>query len=428
MTHTYVPRIMDASLSDALAAVPAVLLAGAKGVGKTSTAARLACTVERMDDPLVRQRAEAALGRMLDAPPPVLFDEWQRVPTVWDAVRRRVDDGASPGRFLLTGSAHPRHTAIHSGAGRIVTLRMRPQSLAERWRDTPAVRIFDALGGHVTVSGQTHIGLADYVEEIVASGFPGIRRLSRTGRTLQLDGYIENVINREFAEQGAFVRAPDTLRRWLTAYAAAAGTTASYAKILDAATPGEGAKPARSTVIGYRDVLSSLWLLDEVPAWVPDGEALGRLAQTPKHFLVDPALAARLLDADADDLLDAHVDADRVVRLVASGTGMVLGRLFEHLVAQSLLVYADAIGARLHHLRTRNGDHEVDFIITRKRAVVACEVKLSASVTDEDVRHLHWLQNRIGGRLTDAFVITMGSEAYRRRDGIGVVPAALLGP
>lgn len=145
------------------------------------------------------------------------------------------------------------------------------------------------------------------------------------------------------------------------------------------------------------------------------------------HALADPALACRLLGIDTEDLLEGALDADPLFARVAGNRGTVLGRLFEALVGLSVQTYAAHAGARVGHLRTRNGDHEVDLIVHRARRTVALEVKLTPSVSDEDVRHLHWLRDRMGAELTDAVVITTGPVAYRRRDGIAVIPAALLG-
>lgn len=140
---------------------------------------------------------------------------------------------------------------------------------------------------------------------------------------------------------------------------------------------------------------------------------------------LDDQVGRVLLDVSADDLLDGGIDADPTVRALGA-QGTVLGRLFEHLVALSLHGYVQSIGGRLFHLRTRGGEHEVDFIVERKGRTVAFEVKLSPVVRDDDVRHLHWLQHRLGPRLTDAAVITTGADAYRRKDGIAVIPAVLL--
>lgn len=425
---SYLPRLIDHDLAHALSDVPAVAIEGPKGVGKTAAAQRLARTTVRLDDAAQREIFAAGLSRLRSGPLPILLDEWQRLPETWDAVRRWVDEGAVPGSAILTGSALPRGVPIHSGAGRIVSLRMRPLSLAERAVVEPTVSLEAMLAGGAPIVGESPLGLAEYTDEIAASGFPGIRALSPRGRMRQLDAYIDNVVQREFAEQGLAIRAPETLRRWLRAYAASTATTTSYAKILNGATPGESNKPAKTTTIAYRDVLHSLWLLDPVEAWSPGGTDLGRLGQAPKHFLADPALVCRLLEIDADDLLAGALDNDPVVARLGTGHGTVLGRLFEALVALSLQSYAARCGARLGHLRTRNGDHEVDFVIQRGRRVVAIEVKLSATVSDDDVRHLVWLRDRLGPRLVDAAIITTGPTAYRRKDGIAVLPAALLGP
>jgi len=144
----------------------------------------------------------------------------------------------------------------------------------------------------------------------------------------------------------------------------------------------------------------------------------------PKHHLADPALAARLLRADVPALLDNSVPGPSVPR-----HGTLLGALFESLVTLSVRVYAQALEASVYHLRTRNGDHEVDLLVKRDdHRVVALEVKLAPTVGDEAVVHLAWLKERLGAELLDAAVITTGRHAYRRPDGIAVVPAALLGP
>jgi hypothetical protein len=204
----------------------------------------------------------------------------------------------------------------------------------------------------------------------------------------------------------------------------ATATTASYNAILDAATPGEADKPARSTTTAYRDVLSGLWLLDPVPGWSTNTSALTRLAASPKHHLADPALAARLLGVGVQALLQDSATGVQVPR-----QGPLLGGLFESLVTLSVRVYAQACEATVHHLRTQNGDHGVDLIVQRDdHRVVALEVKLAPSVTAADVVHLTWLRSRLGDDLIDAAVITTGQHAYRRQDGIAVIPAALLGP
>jgi predicted AAA+ superfamily ATPase len=195
--------------------------------------------------------------------------------------------------------------------------------------------------------------------------------------------------------------------------------------ILDAATPGLPDKPSRSTIVAYREILQRMWLLEELPAWTGSRNLLTALGQTPKHHLADPALAARLLRVTPASLLGKPDPGS--VSIPRNGT--LLGALFESLVTLSVRVYADPAQATVSHLRTQRGDHEVDLVITgNDGAVLAIEVKLGAVPDDHDVRHLRWLRNRLGDDLVDAVVITTGTTAYRRPDGIAVVPAGLLGP
>lgn len=420
----YHPRIVDQELDELLPALTAIALEGPKGVGKTATAQRRAQTIINLDDDEERRLLAADPERINRAKGTVLIDEWQRHPSVWDDVRRSVDHDPAPGRFILTGSAAPRVTPMHSGAGRIVQVRMRPMSIAERGLDASTVSLRGLLTGRRdTIDGETQADLADYADEIIASGFPGVRPLTPRARRAQVDGYLARVVDRDFRDQGHVVRKPDTLRSWLAAYAAATATTTAYNSILDAATPGESSKPAKTTTIAYRDVLSQLWLLDPIPGWTPVDNPLGRLAQAPKHHLADPALAARLLNLDATALLGT------TRRRSKPYARSMAGPLFESLIALSLQTYAQLAEASVYHLRTRNADHEIDAIIVGPGGdVVALEVKLARTVDDKDVRHLHWLHKQIGDQLTDAVVITTGRYAYRRHDGIAVVPAALLGP
>jgi len=421
----YLPRIVDDELDVLLAALPALSIEGPKGVGKTATALRRVATVHRLDDSGQRAIVAAEPTRLVTGAPPVLVDEWRRWPESWDVVRRAVDDDPQAGRFLLTGSAAPVEQPTHSGAGRIVTVRMRPLTLTERGVAAPTVSLAELLTGRrAALGGSTTVTLSGYAEEIVASGLPGLRTFSGRPRRAQLDGYLDRLAEREFVEFGRPVRNPASLRRWMTAYAAATATTASYETIRDAASSGDGRIPARSTTAPYRDTLERLWIIDPVPAWAPSANQVARLAAPPKHHLADPALAARLLGADTDALLDAQALGPPVLR-----NGPLLGQLFESLVTLCVRVYAQAAEARLMHLRTKGGEREIALIVERvDRRIVAVEVKLARTVDDRDVRHLSWLAATMGDNLLDAVVVTTGSEAYRRPDGIAVVPAALLGP
>ena len=419
---SYVARTVDTELDALFDDLPAILLDGPKAVGKTATAARRCTTVLRLDDPVVAEVIHADPRLVVDDAGPVLLDEWQRVPAVWDAVRRLVDERPTGGRFLLTGSAPSAGT--HSGAGRIVTVRMRPMSLAERLATATAVSVAGLLGGdRKPIGGTTEVSLVDYVDEIVASGFPGIRDLSERARAAALDSYLDRIVDRDLPEAGLAVRRPATVRAWLRAYAAGTASTVSWERLRDAATAGQDNKPAKTTTIGYTDLLTQLRILDPLEAWLPGRSHFARLASSPKHHIADPALAVRLLQRTRAHLLRGDQGG-----IAVPNDGSLLGNLFESLAALTVRTAAQAVGAHVSHLRTRNGDHEVDFVVQGDQGIVAFEVKLSGSIDAHDVKHLLWLRDRLGPDLLDAVIITTGPTAYRRQDGIAVVPLALLGP
>jgi predicted AAA+ superfamily ATPase len=423
--QNYRRRVVDDELDELSTQLPAISIDGPKGVGKTATAVERATTVFALDDPAALELVQADPRRLVAVPGPVVIDEWQRFPNSWDLVRRAVDTTPEPGRFLLTGSASPKSPATHSGAGRIVAIRMRPLTLSERGVETPSVSLASLLGGgRPAVTGHTSVGLADYAEAIVRGGFPGMRANTPRAQRALLGSYIDRVVDRDFPEAGLAVRNPMMLRRWLAAYAAATGTTASYESIRDAATSGHANKPAKTTTMPYVDTLQRIWISDPVPAWAPTRNDLRRVTLAPKHHLADPALAVALTGVTLDDLLAGRAPDQAIPR-----DGTFLGALFESLVALSLRVFAQAAEASVHHLRTKGGEREIDFVVTGPdRKVVAVEVKLARTVNAHDLRHLRWLSDTLGDGLADAVVVTTGPDAYRRPDGIAVIPAALLGP
>lgn len=428
VTVLYRRRVIDDELDELLPQLAAISIDGAKGVGKTTTALQRATSIFRLDDPDTLEVVRAQPQRLVTAPPPVLIDEWQMLEQSWDLVRRAVDQDQTPGRFILTGSTSPRTPSTHSGAGRIVRLRMRPLSLAER-TDTstsPTVSLRSLLtGDRQPVEGTTELDFTHYVHELIRGGFPAMRELKDRAHRQAIRSYLDRIVDRDFPEAGYTTRNPAALTRWLEAYAAQVSTDASYEAIRDAATSNEGDKPSRSATQPYVDTLQRLWLLEPLPAWIPANNALKRLGKSVKHHLADPALAAGLLRVSAEGIVNNAIgDTPPSVR-----DGPLAGALFESLLALSLRVYAQHSEAQVMHSRTRNGTHEIDFIVERRdRKVVAIEVKLKQSIEDKDGRHLHWLEEKIGDQLLDKVLITTGKYAYRRQDGIAVVPAALLGP
>lgn len=412
----YKRRSIDQELDELLPHVAAIAIDGPKGVGKTETARRRVNSIWRLDNPHLREqlRADFELRTLTDHP--VLLDEWQHLPQVWDSVRRAVDDGAAPNSFLLTGSATPVDAnGTHSGAARILSLRMRPMGLHERDLFATTVSLGAMLNSDAQVQGATMATLEDYAAAITSSGFPAIMQAPERVRDQYLDSYLHRVIDRGLPAQGYDVRRPEVLRRWMRAYAAASSLTTNYSRLLDSTTGGDGEQPAKTTTMAYRDHLTQLWLLDPVPGWLPSHGAFSQVRQSPKHQLADPALAARLLGLTSTSLLRP------------AGAHM-LGPLFESLVTLGVRAMAQANRARVYHLRTQAGRQEVDLIVEGAEGqIVGLEVKLAPVVTDADARHLLWLRSKAPDRVTDLAIITTGPTAYRRPDGIAVIPLALLG-
>ncbi len=407
----YRPRVIDSELYDLLAVLPAISIEGPRAAGKTRTAQQFANTIYNLDDPDTLQMAQRDPSKLATGTEPILIDEWQRLPAAWDVVRRSVDEEFRPGRFLLTGSAHPSMLPTHSGAGRIVTRRMWTTSLAERWGSATVSLGALLTGQRLEIQGTTTHTWLDYANEIVKGGFPGWQAVTGRAADLLVDGYLHRIAEHEFPQSGRSVRRPATLRRWMKAYAAAVSTTASYEAIRDAATAGEHDKPSKATTTAYREVLEQMWIAEPVPAWMPGNNRLSRLKRSPKHQLTDTSLATRLLNVKADALTEASL----------------AGQLFESLITRDLRVYAQPADARVCHMRTWNDDREVDLIIEHADGIIAVEVKAAALVRPRDTRHLRWLKDRLGPAMLDCVVIYAGAEAYRD-DDIAIVPAGLLGP
>lgn len=258
----------------------------------------------------------------------------------------------------------------------------------------------------------------------MAGGFPGLRHLSGRPLHTQLDGYLDRIVDHDMPEAGFTVRRPAAVRAWLRAYAAATATTTTWEKIRDTAGADSTSTPARDTTIAYTELLTNLRILDPLEAWRPGTGHFKRLGEAPKHHLADPALAVRLLGRTRDHLLTGRDGAAEAI----PRDGTLLGSLFESLASLSVRTFAQATGGRAYHLREKDGRHEVDFIVERGAGILGLEVKLSGTVGDKDVRHLLWLRDEVGEDLCDLVVLTTGPEAYRRPDGVAVVPLALLGP
>ena len=415
----YQRRAVDTILDELLPSLPAILLDGPKAVGKTTTALQRAKSVRHLDITTDRLRAEVNPDWLTTGEKPILIDEWHSVPSAWGVVKRAVDADYSGGQFILTGSMPDSST--HSGAGRITNVRMRPLSLAERGVSETSVSLGALLAGNAEISGETAIGFVDYSRELMRSGFPAFRQLEGKALRSALDGYLERVIDADVKELGLAVRKPALLKAWMTAYAAATATVASWETIRDAANPGSGQVPAKSTAIPYRDALTRLRILDELPPWLPSNNMLRRSSLASKHFLADPALAMRLMNLDAESIHGAEGFGSQQF------DRPLIGRMFEALAVLSVRTYAEACFAKPMHFRDALGRHEIDVILEREDGkILAIEVKLGNIVSDADTKHLRWLRAELGENLVDCVVLNTGPLAYRK-DGIAVIPLALLG-
>ncbi len=414
----YRARIADIELADRMESAGAVLLEGPKSCGKTATASRRALTVFRMDtDASARDLVDTAPELLLGAAPPVLFDEWQVAPKLWNLVRRQVDDlGGDPGRFLLTGSATPRDdVARHSGAGRFSTLRMRPMSLFESGVSTGAVSLARLFDGDFAPSMAPDVSLSHLVDCIVKGGWPALLDVPVRGAQRWIVDYLTALVEVDMPQMGVR-RDPATLRRFLASLARGTGTELSTQAIAtDVAGPDRTLD--RDTAAGYLNILSRLMVTEDLPAWAPHMRSRTPLRKSVARFMVDPSLPVAALGVGPEQLLRD-----------LNATGF----LFEALVVRDLRVYSQPLRGRLARWRDNN-NHEVDIIITLDDGRWgALEVKMNPAAADAAAASLLRFRDKIDldkvGEPAFLGVVTTRAAAVRRQDGVHVLPIAALGP
>ena len=421
----YEKRLIDSILKEYVDELPAILLEGAKAVGKTETCKQLASTEYRMDNAAQRELLQNNPEIILQNSKPVLIDEWQLAPSLWSYVRHAVDDGLPNGSVLFTGSSIRVNSRIHSGAGRIIRLKLRPYSIEERNLSDSYIRIEDLFNfdSKATVNGETDKTLVDYLDEIYRSGFPGIRNKSERIRKVLLKSYVTNIAEHEFEENGFKILNPHSLLAWMRIYAASIGTETKQSTLINAVTAND-AIPSAPTVSKYREALEILDITDEVQPFLPMGKIYGNLAKGTKHFMLDPAIALSLLGVEKDELIDYQVP-----KYVSKFHQTLTGQLIESFVYQSLVVYADVNDAQLSYYRNSRGTREIDFILQKGHRLILFEVKTNPDVKDSYVRHLNWFEDEIGDEFkVTKVLLNTGRYAYtRREDHVHVIPLALLG-
>lgn len=418
MVTDYVPRIVDDQLRELLAESGAVLLQGPKACGKTETASQLAASQIRLDvdDDAVRL-AEISPGVVLEGERPRLIDEWQLHPPLWDHVRRAVDDaGGAPGQFILAGSSTPTDEArFHSGAGRITTLTMRPMTLHETWQ-RGGVSLGALLEGESQSASGGHVDLGEVIDQLVLGGWPA--QTARPRRSL-VTGYLDAIVNVDIATgPGADGRRPSRRRDPQKIRALVAALARNVATSAGERTLAKDAGLSRDAVRDYLAALERLLLIEPLRAFNTHIRSSRNLRQSPKHHFVDPSLAAAALDADTGRLLQD-----------LNFTGL----LFESMVIRDLRVLAGARGGSVTYFET--DDHEIDAVVSLPDGRwAAIEAKLGGdSAVDEGADSVIAAaasidQEKAGAPAFLAVVTAVGEYAYRRKDGVFVLPLTLLGP
>ncbi len=414
----YRARVADGELADRMRSAGAVLMEGPKACGKTATAQRVAATLFRMDtDDGARALVDTAPEVLLSAQPPVLFDEWQVAPKLWNLVRHEVDDlGGAPGRFILTGSSTPVDDAKrHTGAGRYSMLRMRPMSLFETGASTGQVSLRKLFDGDFTPSLDPGVTVPALVNCIVTGGWPALLEVPLRAAQRWISDYVRTIVEVDMPQMGVR-RDPGTLRRLLASLGRGTGTDMSTQAIANDIA-GSDRSVQRDTVAGYLDILNRLMITEDMPAWAPHMRSTTPLRKSPTRFMTDPSLGVAALGVGPEQLL-----------LDLNATGFH----FEGLVVRDLRVYAQPLGGRLSHWRDNN-QHEVDIIITLDDGRWgAIEVKMNPDAVDAAAASLLRFKDKVDTAKTGepAFlaVATTRSAALRRVDGVYVLPVASLGP
>ena len=423
----YIPRICDRELEEYLKTFGAVLIEGPKWCGKTTTASRQAASELRIADPANnyqnKRLAEIDVATALEGKRPRLIDEWQEVPSTWDAVRYSCDQVAGlPGQFLLTGSATPREEKkpIHSGAGRIGKLRMDTMTLFEMGISSGKSSLAKLFDGELP-SGISTITLRKLAECICRGGWPAAIRFSIDQAQRISRAYIDAVASEDLEKIDGVARDPEKIKRLITSLARNESTLASKKTIVADTSNIDGGsgkgKLAESTVSDYLVALHKIFFIDDIPAWNPALRSPVRIRSAAKHHLSDVSLAAAAIGATPDTLL---LDQK------------TMGFLFESLVAHDLIVYSRDIDAKVYHYRD-DSNLEVDLVVQKDTGEWgAFEVKMGAIQEDDGAANVLALDRKMTERgerpaSVKAVIVGVGGVAHVREDGVAVIPIDTLG-
>lgn len=413
----YRPRVADDELARLRRALGAILIEGPKACGKTATASQIAQTIIRFDkDDAARTQVALDPDALFTGQPPILFDEWQLEPTIWNRVRRQVDDRDSKGDFILTGSARPRDDASrHSGAGRFGVLRMRPMSLFESGHSNGQMSFTALINGERQTGLGTHLSYTELLQRIVIGGWPEITDWPEDPARDWLQGYLDQIVEVDIPSLGPR-RNPRNLRRLLAALARNVGQAVKLSEL--AKDIGGDAGPiSAETLHGYLDSLWRLGLTDNSPAWRPHMRSKTPLRTAEVRYLVDPSLGPAALGIGS-----AELGADP----------KALGFHFEALAIRDLRIFAQPHRGTVDSWRDSNGN-EIDAIISiNENKWAAFEIKLNPRDVDAAAAALLRFAANVDedrhGEPMALGVITSTGAGGRRDDGVHVIPIGCLGP
>ena len=417
--RSYLLRLCDQELQMALQSSGAVLIEGAKWCGKTRTASNAAKSILYMQDPdntsSYQAMADTKPSLLLKGETPRLIDEWQMAPVLWDAVRFEVDKRGDTGQFILTGSAVPvDNVTAHTGTGRFSRMLMRPMSLFESHESNGTVSLGDLFGGNLTIEAMSELSIEKIAFALCRGGWPASIRKNEASALRMSRDYVEAVINHDVSRVDEVEKNPERVRLLLRSLARNVATMASIQTIKNDIEATD-ISISDKTISSYLNALRRIFVVEDLPAWLPSMRSKTAIRTSPKRHFVDPSIATAVLRTNPEGLLNDF---------------KTLGFLFEALCTRDIRIYAQMIDGDVFHYRDKTG-LESDLIVRlRDGRWAAIEVKLGNKQIEEAAQNLLVLKAKIDedkmGQVSFLMVLTGGQYAYRRNDCVLVVPIGCL--
>jgi uncharacterized protein len=363
------------------------------------------------------QTASIKPSLLLEGETPRLLDEWQIAPIIWDAVRFAVDQREKMGQFILTGSAVPTdNVTAHTGTGRISRLRMRPMSLFESQESAGSVSIKELFSNSVDITGINPISIEKLAAIIVRGGWPASIRAEAEVAEKRAKDYVDAVINMDISRVDNVEKSPGKVRALMRSIARNIATEASMATLKND-LESQDESITLPTVSSYLNALERIFVIEDLPAWNPALRSKTPLRTSAKRHFVDPSIATAVMGISANRLMEDF---------------NTFGFLFESLCIRDLRVYADLLDGSVFHYRDKTGLESDAVIVLRDGSWAAVEIKMGAHEFDAAAENLRKFVNRVNTakmREPSFLMILSATEfAYRREDGIYVVPLGCLKP